>query len=194
VSDAFIPSDDRVDIRIPDFDPAKHAGKPLIEDAVLPADLPLTHTGDHKAPASQKVGENVYYQRRGGVERNWPRWMSDADVNQFLNDLALCWKDLWATYRAGLKKTLGLPGTVVLSQLEVERGKRVQMTYQAKASSPVLGDKLAPIMGTIGKGYDAIHDLHITVFMDRIHGVPYHGDSELKVFVIANEKTDDMKP
>lgn len=183
------PNPDHIDIELPDFDPTRHAGH-LIETAeeLAPKDMPVTMGKDHRAPGLHKVGEHTYYQHRGD-SRKWPESMSDMDVNRLLDAIGKLWKDMWEVHREGMKQTMGELGTVLLSQIDVEDGRQVRISFVPKRD---MSEHLAQIAHTVGTpNYDHVHDMHVTVILDRAWSVPYCPYAPLHVLIIANAKTDD---
>jgi hypothetical protein len=185
------PDDDmpHVDIKLPDFDPAIHAGAMIEpEDVPAPKDLPVVMGKDHRAPELYSLGGNTYYQHRGD-HKGWPDHMSDQQIDHLVRCIGKLWKSMWQVHRQGTKDTLGEIGTVLISQCEVLAGEQVHVNYVPKRDAK---GPLVNILHTIGTpNYDHIHDMHVSVALDAWTGIPFHPAAEIKVLIIANAKTDD---
>lgn len=183
------PDPDKIDIDLPDYDPLIHAGHMIEPDEPLaPKDMPVTMGKDHRAPGLHRVGEHTYYQHRGDA-RKWPPTMSDKAVDRLLACLGKLWPDMWEVHRQGTKQSLGELGTVLVSQLDVEDGRQVRVSFVPKSS---MKESLADIAHTVGTpNFDHVHDMHVTVILDKDDGVPYSPYAPKHVLIIVNAKTDD---
>lgn len=180
-------------VMVPEFDRAEHA--PIEPDVPVAADVPRQMAKERSdAPALRKLGDrdrggDVYWQEQGvSSVRTWPWWMGDNDVNNLLMAVGSIWEDMWEVMSQGRKQTLDEPGTIVLSQLQLESGPPA-VNWVPRAD---VRDRLLPVLATIGTpNYDPVHDIHVTLVLDRQLGREFHPDAPLHVVIVDNARLDD---